>query len=296
MKHKLLSLLSLVLIVSACSYAKANPKKRFTITWKNWDGSVLEIDKNVAYGSTPSYDSAAPTRPDDSEYAYTWNGWSPEIVPAVADQTYIASYSYKQIEILSYKIDFTTFDLGSGTTLQSSDPTFKTKVVDFLSTNTESFVSDIDYTKENKVKIQKDTFPKGFDSVKALLLASQNDDGYLSMTFTKKLVSVTVCAQQYYNIVAGYGGDKHNYPNYDCQLYNQTTGEYIGDPNAGLFVNDKKMPIKCISYEYDNEGYPIVNIPEICKETIKINSTTLKLEALASYRMRVYDLTLNFAK
>ena len=54
-----------------CGYSyKDNYQEKltYTITWKNYDGSVLEIDTNVAYNSTPSYDGVTPTRPDDDEY------------------------------------------------------------------------------------------------------------------------------------------------------------------------------------------------------------------------------------
>ncbi len=83
----------------------------FTITWKNWDGSILETDTNVAYGSTPSYDGADPARPADDEYTYTWSGWNPEVVIATSNQTYNATYSFEKIKT-QYVI---SFDLNGGT-------------------------------------------------------------------------------------------------------------------------------------------------------------------------------------
>ena len=48
----------------------------YTITWKNEDGTVLETDANVSYGSQPSYDSAAPDKASTAEYGYVFDGWT----------------------------------------------------------------------------------------------------------------------------------------------------------------------------------------------------------------------------
>ena len=66
---------------------------KFTVTWKNWDGSVLETDTNVPYGSTPTYNSSTPHRDSTAQYSYTFSGWSPEIVPVTGDISYTAEYT-----------------------------------------------------------------------------------------------------------------------------------------------------------------------------------------------------------
>jgi hypothetical protein len=43
----------------------------FTITWKNYDGTVLEVDENVEKGMMPSYDGATPKRPSSGETSYS---------------------------------------------------------------------------------------------------------------------------------------------------------------------------------------------------------------------------------
>ena len=88
----------------------------YTITWKNWNGTTLETDNNVKKGTTPTYDGATPTRPDNEEYTYTWSGWNPEVVPATANQTYTATYSYEKIKT-EYVINF---DLNGGTSASYS--------------------------------------------------------------------------------------------------------------------------------------------------------------------------------
>ena len=64
----------------------------YTVTWKNYDGTVLELDEDVVYGTTPSYDGETPVRPNDAKKTYTFAGWDKEISPVTADITYTAKY------------------------------------------------------------------------------------------------------------------------------------------------------------------------------------------------------------
>ena len=51
-----------------------SPDSTYTVTWKNGN-DVIEIDENVAYGDTPSYDGETPTKDEDDDYTYTFSGW-----------------------------------------------------------------------------------------------------------------------------------------------------------------------------------------------------------------------------
>lgn len=66
---------------------------KYNIYWKNADGTILETDYNVPYGTTPAYNSATPTKAATTQYSYTFTGWSPAIAPATAHTTYTAQYS-----------------------------------------------------------------------------------------------------------------------------------------------------------------------------------------------------------
>ncbi len=76
----------------------ATSVRQYTVTFANWDGSVVSA---IAYNyGTPAASVAvpatSPTRPATAEYTYTFTGWNPATVADVtADATYTAQYSEK---------------------------------------------------------------------------------------------------------------------------------------------------------------------------------------------------------
>lgn len=63
-----------------------------TVTWKNYDGSILKTD-TLDIGATPSYSGATPTRAADTLYTYSFSGWTPEITTATQDAVYTARFA-----------------------------------------------------------------------------------------------------------------------------------------------------------------------------------------------------------
>ena len=84
----------------------------YTVTWENWDESVLEKDSDVPYGNDPSYDGEAPTRKATAQYTYTFDKWTPELNPVTGDVTYTATYTQT---VNKYTVTWENYD---GTVLE----------------------------------------------------------------------------------------------------------------------------------------------------------------------------------
>ena len=69
----------------------------YTITWRNDNGEVLEIDNEVPYGSMPSYDGTTPKKEGNGEVEYIFTGWNPVIEKVTGDKTYVATFTAKKI-------------------------------------------------------------------------------------------------------------------------------------------------------------------------------------------------------
>ena len=63
-----------------------------TVTWQNWNGTVLQTKTYNKGDSEPSYSGSTPTRPNDSNYSYTFSGWN-LISSTSTTKTYQAQYT-----------------------------------------------------------------------------------------------------------------------------------------------------------------------------------------------------------
>ena len=85
-------------------YTAGWDEKRFTITWKNWDGTIIQTADaegnpqdaySVTYGTMAEFLGTNPTREKTIDYTYDFTGWSPALGKVTSDVTYTATFDQK---------------------------------------------------------------------------------------------------------------------------------------------------------------------------------------------------------
>lgn len=110
MNKKLLLLVPILFLTLGCNTNNNNSNTKdhgFTVTWTDYDGTVLETDRNVEKGTMPEYNSALPNREADAQYSYEFKSWSPALTPVESDVTYMATYTGT---VREYTVRWTNYD------------------------------------------------------------------------------------------------------------------------------------------------------------------------------------------
>ena len=95
---------------------------KYNITWKNYDGSTLELDEAVEFGTMPSYDGNTPIRKADASFTYTFKGWTPVIEKVTGDKEYMAEYEAQAIIIPADDTPVKTEPVNPVTPSTTNDP------------------------------------------------------------------------------------------------------------------------------------------------------------------------------
>ena len=75
-----------------------NKKDLFEVIWRNYDGSVLETDKDCPRGTIPVYNGTTPTKTEDEDYTYSFSHWNPTPSPLFNDTTFTAVFDSSKKE------------------------------------------------------------------------------------------------------------------------------------------------------------------------------------------------------
>ena len=85
-----------------------NITNTYTVTWNNYDGSLLYEQTDVPYGTMPQYPGEdIPQKPSDAQYNYIFEGWTPRLAIVTGNVTYTATFSGS---LRAYYIQFVNYD------------------------------------------------------------------------------------------------------------------------------------------------------------------------------------------
>jgi len=147
---------------------------KYTVTFKNHDGTVLET-KSVDYGSAVTYSGATPTKKADAQYTYTFSGWDKALTNITANTVITAKFIST---VNKYTVTFKNHD---GTTLE-------TKSVDYGSAVTYSGA-----TPTKKADVQYTYTFSGWDKA----LSNITENTVITAKFTSMVNKYTVTFKNY---------------------------------------------------------------------------------------------------
>lgn len=73
------------------SFAKT-ARTGYTVKWVNYDGTELEVDYNVPFGTVPTYNGPTPKKGSTTNYYFKFTNWTPAVVAVSQDTTYTAVF------------------------------------------------------------------------------------------------------------------------------------------------------------------------------------------------------------
>ena len=137
--YKAITILAAIsLLLSGCNLFTSTPK--YKVTWKNYDGSILEVDEEVEAGTIPTFDGAEPLKAQDAQNNYIFDGWTPAVSEVNADIEYVAKFKE---ETRKYTVLWKNYD---GTLLKMEDVLYGTVPTYTGETPTKESTTEHSYT------------------------------------------------------------------------------------------------------------------------------------------------------
>jgi uncharacterized repeat protein (TIGR02543 family) len=127
---------------------------RYTVTFKNWDGTVLQRGK-WDEGTTPAYSGSTPTRPSDDLHTYTFSEWSPVIASVTMNATYTATYTSSAVPLGD------SFALGKYPQTVVEDATLKAALASATDTDSDGY---LEYGSNEYKEVEGTPYESGYKS------------------------------------------------------------------------------------------------------------------------------------
>ena len=225
----------------------------YTVTWRNWDGTVLEKDENLAKGSLPKYDSGTPSKTATVQYTYVFSGWTDgennyvdvASMPAVTkDISYMATFTE---QLNKYVITWNNED---GTTLATSEDV--------------PYGTLPEYTGEEPTKEGDAQYSYKFSSWSPAVVTVTGNATYVA-TYTQVLNTYTI-----------------RFLNWDGTVHETVENVPYGTTPAYATAPEKADTAQ---YSYDFAGWS----PEIVPVTGNADYTALFTENVRSYKVTWLD-------
>ena len=112
--------------------------KTCTVTWKNYEGTVLATDDNVACGTAPEYTGDVPVKNLGDGKTYVFTGWDPEVTVVTEDTVYTAVF---EEEARTYTVTW----IGADGTILEKDENVEENTHPSYDGQTPSKESDVQY-------------------------------------------------------------------------------------------------------------------------------------------------------
>ena len=260
---------------------------KYTVIWASDDGSVLEKDVEVEYGTMPSYDSLKPVKERTPQYKYRFLEWDRTITEVTGNTTYFATYAS---EVNKYTVTWKNDD---GTLL-------RTEILEYGATP--SYGSD---PSKNKDLINTYTFDKWSPAV-----TSVKGDATYTAIYTPTKIDVqidVVVSNGTYNagtleFMQGYSNEIHAFGNSTIMPKVITT--IIEDEETGMdtetevyeLLIDGKAVCKAIpntaeGYHSEFVGWFVDEV--ILNDTISTNGRDLTVTAKFDMHPESYSAAFN---